>query len=173
MFPYKGKEVDDNLLNNTELGATLAWMRQQKGPGLSGIWVDHLKEWYTDTYPDRNDVKPDPECVRCWALFAEIDRKCFKSGTPPLAFLYGMLVIITKDDKGGVCGIGLLEAIHKLILAVINLRILTSVEFCAAVHGFWRQRGCFTAIGKTKLRMQRATCTVTTIYQVFLDLWKA
>ena len=56
---------------------------------------------------------------------------------------------------------------------VINLQILAMVDFCAAVHSFWWKRGCFTAIGKTKCRMQQAARIGTTIYQVFLDLRKA
>lgn len=38
-----------------------------------------------------------------------------KTGEIPKAFNYRVLVIIPKDDKGGVRGIGLLETIHKLI----------------------------------------------------------
>ena len=71
----------------------------------------------------------------------EIVQECFESGTAPEAFRFGTLVIIPKDDYGGVRGIGLLEAIHKLVSAIINLRLTASVEFCAEVHGFRRKRG--------------------------------
>ena len=48
-------------------------------------------------------------------------RKCFETNVAPTAFQFGLLVIIPKDDKGGVREIGFLEAIHKLISTIINL----------------------------------------------------
>ena len=111
--------------------------------------------------------------MRCWKIVADLVRECFVLGTSPKAFTYGTLVIIPKDDKGGVGGIGLLETIHKLISAIINLRISLTVEFCEAVHGFRQRRGCFRAIGETKIRMQKAACEGTTVFQIFLDLRKA
>ena len=163
----------DHIPCDEELGRALGRMRRRKAPGLSGIRVDHLKDWFVGTYPERSDVDPDPECERCWELVGAIVRDCFEFGVAPSAFLFGTLVIIPKDDKGGVRGIGLLEAIHKLISAVINLRIAEAVTFCPAVHGFRRKRGCFTAIGEAKMRMQRAACRGESLYQIYLDLRKA
>ena len=97
---------------------------------------------------------------------------CFH-GTIPTAFTVGVLVIIPKDDKGGVRGIGLLESIHKLISQIINIRMGNTIKFCEEVHGFRRRRGCFTAIGETKLKMQISACQSDTIYQIYLDLRKA
>ena len=77
------------------------------------------------------------------------------------------------DNKGSVCGIGLLESIHKLNTVIIKLSVSVVVEFFLLVHGLWRQRGCFTAIGEAKLWMQHAECWGVTVYQVFLDLKKA
>ena len=65
----------------------------------------------------------------------EIIVGCFETGTVPMAFSLGTLIIILKDDKGGVRGIGLLESVHKLISAVINLRMGATVDFFPAVHG--------------------------------------
>ena len=84
-----------------------------------------------------------------------------------------MLVVIPKDDKCGVRGIGLLESIHKLVSQIINIRMGNTIEFCDDVHGFRRKRGCHTAIGETKLKMQIAACEFDTIYQIFLDIRKA
>ena len=35
------------------------------------------------------------------------------------------------------------------------------------------KRGCYTAIGEAKIRMQMAACSSQTIFQIFLDLRKA
>ena len=97
----------------------------------------------------------------------------FKDGKFPNAFAYGVLVLIPKDDAGGVRGIGLLETLHKLISAIINMRLAKSINFCQAIHGFRRGRGCYTAIGETKLRIQEVTSNYKTLYQIYLDLTKA
>ena len=148
----------DEVPSDGELGIALSCMRNKKAPELSGLSVDTLKEWYRGAYPDREEIPPDPECVGNWGVVREIVTECFEKGTVPTAFQLGTLIIIPKDDKGGVRGIGLLEAVHKLISAVINLRMNGTIQFCSAVHGFCRHRGCFTAIGEAKLRMQRAAC---------------
>ena len=124
-------------------------------------------------YPDREEIPPDSECVENWGVVREIVTECFEKGTAPTTFQLGILIIIPKDDKGGVRGIGLLESVHKLIFTVINLRMNGTIQFCSAVHVFCRHCGCFTAIGEAKLRMQRATYRGDTTYQIFLNLKKA
>ena len=81
--------------------------------------------------------------------------------------------MIPKDDVGGVRGIGLLEAVHKLVSQIINLRMAEAIEFVDEVHGFRKGRGTYTAVGETKVRMQLVTCSLQTVYQIFLDLRKA
>ena len=157
-FLYNAGTVTVNPPCNAELGKALGRMRQHKAPVLTGIRVDHLKKWYTGTYPDHDDNEPDLECVWLWVIVSKTRRECFKHGTSLSAFLYGKLVIIPKDDKGGIRKIGLLESINKLILAVINLQITEAVTFGAAVYGFQRKRGCLTAAREAKLRMKRAVC---------------
>ena len=118
-------------------------------------------------------IEGDAEALKRWNQVVLLIKQCLVHGNIPDAFLYGVLVIIPKDDKGGVRGIGLLEAIHKLISQIINLRIAAAVKFDEDVHGFRRRRGTYTAIGERKLRMQMAACSLTTVYQVYLDLRKA
>jgi hypothetical protein len=172
-FQYHGREIDDEIPSDFELGVALRRMRSRKAPGMSGLNVDTLKQWFQGAYPERKDVQPDVVCVQNWAVVREIIVECFETGTAPTAFSLGTLIIIPKDDKGGVRGIGLLESIHKLISAVINLRMGATIEFCPAVHGFRKNRGCFTVVGEAKLRMQRAACKGQVTFQIFLDLRKA
>ena len=63
-------------------------------------------------------------------------QRCLECNDIPRAFTKGILVIIPKDDMGGVRGIGLLECIHKLISQIINLRLSKAIFFCDEVHGF-------------------------------------
>ena len=99
-------------------------------------------------------------------------KRCVRDGDVPRAFLHAILVIMRKDNVGGVRGIGLLEVIHKLISQIINFCVLHAISFYDEVHGFHKRRGTRTAIGETKFEMQIATCESETICQVFLDLKK-
>lgn len=168
---YHGEPVPDGAPDETEIKEALFRMRSRKSPGLTGVSVDHLKSWYNRAYP--KEGKPDEEAVGLWQKVVQIVQKCIGEGEIPSAFTYGVLVIIPKDDKGGVRGIGLLETLHKLVSQIINMRLNATVKFCEAVHGFRKKRGCFTAIGEAKLRMQMAACSAVTTYQIYLDLRKA
>ena len=99
----------------------------------------------------------------------KILKQCWK-GEIPKGFYYGIFVIIPKDEVGGVREVGLLEAIHKIISQIINIRLAEKIKFVKDVHGFRRGGECYTAVGEAKLRMQRAACSVETRYQIFLDL---
>ena len=57
--------------------------------------------------------------------------------------------------------------------SIINMRMTKSIKFCEEIHGFRRGRGCYTAIGEAKLKIQETTCNYKTLYQIYLDLAKA
>jgi len=148
---YDGNEVNDSVPNEEEIRAALFRMRSRKSPGLTKISVDHMKEWWQKAHPEEGE--PDEEAVQVWEKIVEVVQRCIGKGEIPKAFTFGVLVIIPKDDKGGVRGIGLLETLHKLVSQVINLRMSSTIEFCESVHGFRRKRGTFTAIGEAKMKM--------------------
>ena len=129
--------------------------------------------WYRLSHPEDENTISDEKANKIWNKIVKIVQIAFKDGEFPNAFKYGVLVLIPKDDAGGVRGIGLLETLHKLISAIINMRLAKSINFCEAIHGFRKGRGCYTAIGETKLRIQEATSQYKTLYQIYLDLTKA
>ena len=159
---YDGEPIDDSVPGEEEIRVALFKMKNRKSPGLTGITVEHLKKWYTLSHPKRGE--PDSGALAKWSNVVEIVQSCLQEGIIPQAFQFGTLVIIPKDDNGGVRGIGLLETIHKLISQIINIRISGTVDFCDWVHGFRRERGTHTAIGEAKLRMQRASYKSETVY---------
>ena len=156
----------------SHLKCALFKMRNRKAPGLTRISVDVLKLWYRLAHPEDEGEAPAPSDSERWEAIVKIIQDCFR-GIIPTAFTVGVLVIIPKDDKGGVRGIGLLESIHKVVSQIINIRMGDTINFCEEVHGFRRKRGCHTAIGETKLKMQIAACQSDTLYQIYLDLRKA
>ena len=102
---------------------------------MTGITVKDLKRWETGANPGEggNIVSTYKEA---WGKVVSIVQDAISKGNVPTAFSIGTLVIIPKDDKGGVRGIGLLEVIHKLISQIINLRLAAQIEFLPEVHGF-------------------------------------
>ena len=171
-FDYDGNDVNDSIPDEEEIRFALFKMRNRKAPGLTRISVDHLKLWYRLAHPEKGSDPPTDSAIERWNSIVKIVQDCF-NGIIPTAFTVGVLVIIPKDDKGGVRGIGLLESIHKLISQIINIRMGNTIDFCEEVHGFRRRRGCHTAIGETKIKMQIAASESDTIYQIYLDLRKA
>lgn len=170
-FEYEGEEVKDDVPDEEEIREALMRMRNRKAPGLTGISVDKIKEWYNSARPKEGEG--DEIAIENWRKVVNIVQAALRDGKIPDAFSFGILVIIPKDDEGGVRGIGLLETIRKLISNIINLRIAKAVEFDEYVHGSRRKRGTYTAIGERKMKMQMAVCESTTLYQVYLDLKKA
>ena len=171
---YDGPPVNDEISNECEIHNALYKMRNRKSPGLTKITVDLLKEWYTLSHPPQEaEVPPDKEAMENWNKVVLIIQQSIRDGNIPEAFFLGILVLIPKNTLGDVRGIGLLDAIHKLISTIINIRLSNTISFHDSIHGFRKGRGCFTAIGETKLSMQRAVCNNITLYQVYIDLRKA
>ena len=123
-------------------------MRSRKAPGLSDVTIDGIKAWYEAAYLEEGEG--NEEAMKKWKKIVELVQKCIGEEIIPQAFEYGILVIIPKDDMGGVRGIGLLELIHKLISQIINLRMSTSIQFCDKVHGFQKQRGFLQLLARPK-----------------------
>jgi hypothetical protein len=75
--------------------------------------------------------------------------------------------------SGGTRGIGLLEVMWKVCLAIINRRLQQSITFHESLHGFHKEHGTGTATLDAKLQMQLSHIRGTPLYQIFLDLSKA
>ena len=75
---------------------------------MTGIPVDHIKNWYNLAHPKRGEGVPDAEATQFWQVVVKLLHKSIREGEIPNAFTFGALVIIPKDNKGGVQGIGLL-----------------------------------------------------------------
>ena len=95
-------------------------MRNRKAPGLTEISVDKIKEWYNMAHPKEGEG--NEVAIENWKKVVSIVQTAIRDGKIPDAFSFGILVIIPKDDEGGVRGIGLLETMHKLISNIINLK---------------------------------------------------
>ena len=74
--------------------------------------------------------------------------KTFFEGEIPEAFVWGVLVIIPKGNKGRVREKGFLEAVHKVVSQIINLRI--AIEFEKRCVAFKEEEGPLQPLAKSK-----------------------
>ena len=82
------------------------------------------------------------------------------------------VVLINKGEKY-YRGIGLVEVMWKVLAAILNLRLTSSITFHEFVHGFRAGCGTGTATLKAKLLQPLAALREEVLYVVFLDLQKA
>ena len=66
-----------------------------------------------------------------------------------------MVVLIPKGEKD-YRGIGLVEVMWKVVVAILNCRFTASITFHHALHGFRSGRGTGTATLEAKLLQQLA-----------------
>ena len=66
-----------------------------------------------------------------------------------------------------------MEVILKVVVAVLNSRLLASITFHNFLHGFRAGHGTDTAILEAKLIQQLAALRDEVLYVIFLDLHKA
>jgi hypothetical protein len=162
---YNPTEVNDHPPSEEEVQKALKGMKRKKAPGGSGIRVEHLLEWMN------SEKGTEKGCA--WEKVLELIDRIFKGEDIPQSFGTGILVLIPKSTPGQYRGIALLEIIYKLISAIINRRLVASIRFHDAIHGFRTYRGTGTAILEAKLRMQLAMRSTEPNFMVFLDLKKA
>jgi len=88
--------------------------------------VEDLKCWHAE-----QEVTPAP-----WHLIIRLVQHAFTTGIIPTCARSNTLVLIPKPDPGQVWGIGLLEPIWKLVLVIINMRLMAGITFHDDLHGF-------------------------------------
>ncbi len=162
--------IYDNPPEEEEICRTVLTLHSRKAGGVTGIRVEHIKEWMIGATDEEN-----PRYVEEWKLVMKLVRYCFENDAKnmPRAFEVGILALIPKDITSH-RGIVLLEAIYKIASAIVASRLSNAVKFHDALHGFLSGRRTGTVITQVKLRMQHTrNCGVGNLYMIFLDLKKA
>ena len=163
--------IDDNPPSHEEVAEACKALRRKRAVGASGIRAEDLQRWlmWYERYHNHTDPGCDPNP---WQNVLDIVDHAFRTGELPRQLTWSLLVIIPKPC-GGVRGIGLLDAVWKLIEKVIDLRLAHGIQFHDALHGFRKGRGTGTAILHCRLEQEQALMKGETLYQIFLDLTKA
>jgi len=160
--------VPDEAPTSEELATAVGKLPRGKAPGPSGMRVDHFKDWL-DLATREN---PEHRCTKRWDLLVRLVSEIWTSGIIPRPVVWMTVVLLPKGD-GGVRGIGLIEAIWKLIASVINRRMMNSITYHDSLHGFRAKRGTGTAVWEAKIFQQLASIDRKVVFEIFIDLKKA
>ena len=161
--------IPDNPPTPDEVAEACDLLRRKRAPGATGIRAEDLQRWL-QAYRNHGDGGDGDPLL--WEQVLIIVDTAFRTGELPKQLTLSILVVIPKPS-GGVRGIGLLEAVWKLIEKIIDLRLTKSIKFHEALHGFRKKRGCGTAILQCRLEQERTILQGWMLFQVFLDLTKA
>ena len=96
----------------------------------------------------------------------------FRDGDLAEEATWQALVFIPKGNKD-YPGIGLVEVVWKVVVAILNFRFTSSITYHDALHSFMEGRGTGTATLEAKLLQQLAAMKEEVLYVIFLDLTKA
>jgi len=149
-------DIPNNILEEKEIGKTLKTLQSGWTSGPSGMTIKDLKRWYAN-----RKANPYP-----WSLTIDLVQYAFWTGIVPT------LVIIPKQEARHVHGICLLEPHWKLISAIINIQLMTTIQFHDDLHGYLPGHGTGTACLEAKLEAQFAFCSGRVLFHVYLDFAK-
>ena len=90
-----------------------------------------------------------------WTRFMDLVQTSFGEGELAEEATWQAVVLITKGKKDH-RGIGLVELMWKVVVAILNLRFTASITYHDFLHGFRVDRGKGTAILEANLLQQLA-----------------
>jgi hypothetical protein len=130
--------IPDTIPTEEEIIKAVKRLHTGKSTGPSRMKAEHFKTWYKEAYPDppKNDTAPPPKpFTENWDALVSITQHIFATGNIPTKANHSFLTVIPKP-QGGARGISLLEILWKLIEAIIDTRIKTTVTLHNVLHGF-------------------------------------
>ena len=104
-------------------------------------------------------------------LLVRLIKRTFGDGTLPGEVTWATMVFLPKGS-GEYRGIGLVEVVWKVCVAVVNFRLKKSVDLHDTLHSFRAGRGMGTATLEANLEQQLEGITHDPLFQVFLDVRK-
>ena len=159
--------MNDNILEEEDISEAVLRLRLHRTRGQSGMRAEHLRMWFCVETQEK-----DPE-LRNWEKVVAIIQVEFREGELVESCSCQTVVMISKGVGTNFRGIGLVEVLWKAISRIINFRILSSIKFYDALHGFCVGRGTGTTTLEEKFLHQLIDMRDTVLHSTFLDLCKA
>ena len=159
--------VDDNILGEEEIAEAMLQLRLHQDGGLSGMRSGQLRRCLC---VEKREEHSDPGN---WDKVAAMIKVAFRGGELALPCVWQMVVMITKGGGNNFRGIELVEVPWKEISSIINHRILSSIQFHDALHGFSAGRGTWTATLEENMLQQLIAMREMALNYISLELRKA
>ena len=165
-------------------------LRNPHSGGLSRIRAEHLKrrmaaarksakdkmtageETTKSKYSTESVESTAPTEVANWDRVVDLVHTVFREGRLAEEVTWQAVVLIPKG-KQYYRVVGLMEVMWKVVAAILNRRLMTSITFHDFLHIFRAVRGTGTATLEAKLLQKLAALREEFLYVVFLDLHKA
>jgi len=167
--PMAPCETDDSVPTEDEITLAVKQLKSGKSPGASKMTAAHLKKWCRQAHPLKEEDVPQPEA---WNKLVELVRHAWEHSELHQELFCCVQVVIPKPD-GGSRGIGLLEAVLKVLECIINSHVTAKVKFHDCLLGFRAARGTDTAQIESELFQQLADIDQETLFEAHLDWAKA
>ena len=106
-----------------------------------------------------------------WERMVALVREAFMEGLMAEEALCQAMVLIPKG-KGDYRGIGFVEVMWKVVAAILNIRITSSITYHYFLHGFWESCGTVTTTLDVKPLNQLVALGEEVLHMIFLDLHK-
>ena len=184
--------VDESVTTEDNIEWAVTRLCNHRSGGALGMRAEHLKRWLATTQKSEKDVTTttaragtkdnrgttsvqpatEPTEVVNWTMVVDLVQSAFQEGNLAEEAT-GQAVVIIPNVKKYYRGIGLVEVMWKVVVAILNLRIMASITLHDILHDFWASRGTVTAIIDAKLFQQLAALREEVLYVIFLDMHKA
>lgn len=181
-------DVEDGDITMAEMDTAAKGLRIGKAPGPSGLRTDTIASWRADYHGrfiapfERTRRTPSREAQAAleiaksqhpWTTTLDMLNTILRQGELPSTMLWSTIVQIPKAGSTELRGIGLVDALWKLLGSIIAQRITARVQFHHAIHGFRTSRGTSSAILEAKLQLAMARSHNRALSHIYLDLSKA
>jgi len=167
--PIAPCQTADSAPAEDEITLAVKRLKSGKSPGASEMTAAHLKKWHRQAHPLTEEDIPQPEA---WNKLVEQVQHAWEHSELPQELCCCVQVMVPNPD-GGSRGIGLLEAVSKVLECIINSRVTAKVKFHDCLHGFRVARGTDTTQMESKLFQQLAGMDQETLFKACLDWAKA
>ena len=140
--------------------------------------AEHLKGWLAASKREKRaaekgeGLKEGEEGEPHWENLVESIHTAFWEGALTEEATWKAVVMIPKG-KQEYRGIGIVEAMWKVVAAILHCRLTASITFHNFLHGFRAGRGTGTVTPEANLLQQLAAMREEVLYVIFLDLHKA
>ena len=156
-------------------------LRSNRSGVASRMRAEHIKGWIAaariaekgDTADTEKGGQEDPrEGAGNWTRFVDLVQTAFREGDLAEEANWQAVVLIPKG-KNYYQGIGLVEVMWKVVVAIINRRFTATITYQDFLHGFRAGHGTGTTTLKAKLLQQLVALREEVLYVISLDLHKA